>query len=578
MKVFGPLSFQMSYSRGADAPALLNLCIGRVLDRTAERYPNRTALVVCHSAVRFTWTELRAEVERLARGLMALGIKKGDRVGIWATNCTEWVLTQFATAKIGALLVNMNLRYRAHELDFALRQSECQTLILIRGFRDCDYIETLFSVAPEARNSRPGEFTSRHLPHLKQLIFVGGDAPESMLKWEDVLARGSEVSEAELREREAGLSPDDAINIQYTSGTTGTPKGATLSHRGVVNNGLLIGNSMRVTAEDSVCIPVPFYHCFGMVLGNMTCLVSGAAMVVPAEYFDPLQTLEAVEQERCTALYGVPTMFIAELEHPQFSRFDLSSLRTGIMAGSSCPIELMRRVVQEMHCTELTIAYGLTEASPVITQTSTTDSLEHRVTTVGRALPHTEIKIVDPNTGRIVPRGANGELCTRGYLVMNGYYGDPESTAEVIEADGWLHSGDLATMDEDGYVRITGRIKEMIIRGGENIYPREIEEFLHTCPQIADVQIIGIPDPKYGEELMAWVQLREGAELTPEDLRRFCKGRIADFKIPRHVRFVDSFPMTVTGKIQKFRMREMCIEEMTVSQSAAFSVATIAPA
>jgi fatty-acyl-CoA synthase len=556
---------KLSYSRGETTPDLLPLCIGQVLDRTAHLFPDRPALVVRHSNHRFTWTQLHAEVERLARALMALGVEKGDRVGIWATNCTEWVITQFATAKMGAVLVNINPRYRAHELQYALKQSECQTLIMIRGFRDCDYVDTLFSIAPESRNSRPGAFAAKELPHLSNVVFIGEGTPSSMLSWDGLMAMAEQTSVEQLRAREAGLAAHDPINIQYTSGTTGMPKGATLSHTGVVNNGLLIGHAMKVTAQDSICIPVPFYHCFGMVLGNMTCLVSGAAMVIPAAYFDPLDTLRAVKEERCTGLYGVPTMFIAELQHPEFKRFDLSSLRTGIMAGSSCPIELMRRVVDEMHCTELTIAYGLTEASPVITQTRTDDSLELRVTTVGRALPHTEVKIIDPQTGAAVARGVNGELCTRGYLVMNSYYNDPKSTATAIEPDGWLHTGDLATMDDNGYVRITGRIKDIIIRGGENVYPREIEEYLHTHPAIADVQVIGVPDPKYGEAVMAWIEVKRGAKLTEDDVKRFCKGQIADFKIPKYVRFVDSFPMTVSGKVQKFRMREISVAEMSAA-------------
>ena len=558
-----------SYSKGPDSTELLNICIGQALDRASERFPDGLALVMRHTGERFTWRQLRHEVEKLSRGLMGLGVEKGQRVGMWATNCTEWVLAQFATAKIGAILVNLNPRYRAHELEYALRQSECQTLLLISGFRDCDYVETLFSVAPESRTNPPGDFSSQRLPHLKNVVFCGEPAPSAMLSWKQLLAMGEQVSTEQLRAREATLSPRDAINIQYTSGTTGFPKGATLTHFNVVNNGMLIGDCMKLTEQDRVCIPVPFYHCFGMVLGNLNCVMHGSTMVIPADFFDPLETLRTVEAERCTALYGVPTMFIAELEHPQFRDFDLTSLRTGIMAGSSCPIELMRQVTDVMHCSELTIAYGLTEASPVITQTRTDDSLERRVTTVGRLLPHTEVKIVDVKTGRIVPRGSNGELCTRGYLVMQGYYNNPKATAETIDADGWLRTGDLATMDKDGYVRITGRIKEMIIRGGENIYPREIEEFLHTCPAIADVQVVGVPDAKFGEQVMAWIILRKGHELTPEAVKKFCKGEIADFKIPRLVRFVDSFPITISGKVQKFRMREMYVDELNVAVARA---------
>jgi len=557
----------LSYSRGESEPPLSPLCIGSMLDRTAAAFPDRPALVTRHSHDRLTWAELHCQVEKLARALMAIGIQKGDRVGIWATNRTEWVLTQFATAKIGAILVNLNIRYRAHELEYALRQSECQTLILIRGFHDCDYVESLFSIAPQLAEGHSGSLKARQLPHLSNVIFIGDSPPPSMLPWRHLLAMAPQTSPERLRQREASLSCHDAINIQYTSGTTGFPKGATLSHYNVVNNGVLISHTMKLTERDSICIPVPFYHCFGMVLANMSCLASGAAMVLPSESFDPLETLRTVQQERCTAIYGVPTMFIAEFNHPQFHEFDLISLRTGIMAGSACPMELMRRVVDEMHCTQLTTVYGLTESSPGMTQTRTGDSLQLRVSTVGRALPHTEIRIVNPKTGAVLPRGMIGEICTRGYLVMKGYYNDPKSTAETIEPDGWLHSGDLGVMSDDGYIRMTGRIKEMIIRGGENIYPREIEEFLHTCPGIADVQVIGIPDDKYGEEVMAWVKLKRGAALAEQDVKNFCKGQIANFKIPRYVRFVDSFPMTGSGKIQKFRMREISLAEFSADKT-----------
>jgi fatty-acyl-CoA synthase len=553
---------QRSYLHGAGGPALLGLCVGEVLDHTASAYPDQPALIVRHQNRRYTYREFRGEVELAARGLLHLGVQKGDRVGVWATNWAEWVITQFATAKIGAILVNINPAYRAYELEYALRQSECQTLLLIQGFRDCDYVSTLGAICPELETSRAGDLSSQKLPCLKNLIFIGDGAPRGMFHWTDLAEFGQRVPEQDLRAREAVLDFDDAVNIQYTSGTTGFPKGALLSHHNIVNNGLLIGGSMKITARDKICIPVPFYHCFGMVLGNMTAVVAGAAMVIPAPYFDALATLEAVEGERCTALHGVPTMFIAELEHPEFSRFDLRSLRTGIMAGSPCPIEVMRRVVEQMHCGEMTIAYGLTETSPVVTQTTTEDPIELRVATVGKPLPHTEIKIADTQTGRPVPIGVIGELCARGYMVMKGYYKNPDATHCILDPDGWLHSGDLAVMDKNSYCRITSRVKDMIIRGGENIYPREIEEFLYTCPGIGDVQVVGVPDRKYGEEVVAWVKLKEGRELSEQDIKDFCRGKISNFKIPRYVRFVDSFPMTVTGKIQKFKMREVSISEL----------------
>ncbi len=551
-----------SYSRGPDNPPLLNLCIGEMLDQVAARYPSSPALILRQEALRFTWSQFHAEVERTARGLMALGFARGDRVGIWATNVSQWVLMQFATAKTGIVLVNLNLRFRAHELGFVLKQSGCKGLVMERAFRDCDYVDTLRQLAPELDSSIPGQLQAEHLPDLRQVVYIGSNPPPGMLSWSEMLAQGERVPAAELRAREAGLGPHDTINIQYTSGTTGTPKGAELSHYNVVNNGRFIGDSMKLSERDLVCIPVPFYHCFGMVLGNMACLTHGSAMVIPANYFDPLATMQAVHEERCTAVYGVPTMFIAELSHPRFAEFDFTSLRTGIMAGSLCPIDLMRRVIREMHCSELTICYGLTEASPVITQTTTDDTLERKTTTVGRALPHTEVKIIDPQTGREVPLGENGELCTRGYLVMNRYHNDPGSTAETIEPDGWLHSGDLASMDEHGYVSITGRLKEMIIRGGENIYPCEIEEFLYSYPGIRDVQVIGIPSEKYGEDVMAWIIPHDGVTLEAEAIQAFCRAQIAGFKVPKFVKFVDSFPYTASGKVQKFIMRRMAIEEM----------------
>ena len=563
---------ERSYARGTGDSPLLGRTIGQALDTAASFYPDQDALVVHHQNLRFSYRQFLEQVELVARGLLRLSIQKGDRLAIWATNCAEWLFTQFAAAKIGAIVVNINPANRAFELEYVLRQSEAGTLLLIRGFRDADYVSLVNGLCPELISRKPGEACSASLPHLKNLIFVGEGCPTSMLCWNDLREMGRSISEADLRQREASLSFDDPINIQYTSGTTGFPKGATLSHHNIVNNGLLVARSMKFTNHDRLCIPVPFYHCFGMVLGTMACVVSGATIVLPAPFFDPLATLEAVQAEHCTALHGVPTMFIAELDHPEFSRFNLGTLRTGIMAGSPCPIEVMRRVVQLMNLREMTIAYGLTEASPVITQTTVDDPLELRVTTVGRPLPHTEVKIVDVLTGEIVPRGTPGELCTRGYMVMKGYYKNPEATEKAIDRDGWLHSGDLATMDVNDYCRITGRAKDVIIRGGENIYPREIEEFLHTCRGISDVQVIGVPDGKYGEQVVAWVKLEPGARLTPEDICEFCKGKIAAYKIPKHVKIVDSFPMTVTGKIQKFKMREMTTKEL--GQEAAARIET----
>jgi len=564
----------LSYSQGVGTAPLVGLTVGELLDRTAARYPERPALIVRHQNQRYTYHEFRREVERAARGLLRLGIQKGARVGIWCTNYAEWLMTQFAAAKIGAILVNLNPAYGTVEFEHALQQSGCSTLLLTRGFRTSDYLSILFEICPEAAHSEPGALQSAKLPHLRNLIFIGDSpAPSSMTPWNDLLQMGESVPTDALPARAATLEFDDPINIQYTSGTTGSPKGALLSHHNIVNNGLLIGQGMRFTCQDKLCIPVPFYHCFGMVLGNMVCVAHGAAMVIPAEYFDPLATLEAIAEERCTAVHGVPTMFIAELEHPRFAEFDLTSLRTGIMAGSPCPIDVMRRVVREMHCSELTIVYGLTETSPGITQTIPDDPLDLRVTTVGKPMAHTEIKIVDTRTGRIVPRGTPGELCARGYAVMKGYYKNPEATRQTIDADGWLHSGDLATMNQNDYCKITGRSKDLIIRGGQSIYPRDIEEFLYTHPAISEVQVIGIPDRKYGEQVMAWVKLKPGATASAEAIREFCQGRIAHFEVPRYVKFVDSFPTTINGKTQKYKMREISIQEMGLEEAALIATA-----
>ena len=559
---------QSSYVCGASTSTLIGRCIGQVLDDTADHFPERDALVVKHENRRFTYRQLKTEIELAARGFLSLGVKKGDRIGIWSTNSSEWVITQFATAKIGVILVNINPLNRAFELKHALRQSECQTLLMIDGFRDANYVSILREICPEMGSSAPGSLQSENLPDLRTIVFVGETVTPEMFSWEDLLRRGQTTSLDELRQRESELEFDDPINIQYTSGTTGLPKGAMLSHHNIVNNAQFIAAALRLSPQDRLCIPVPFYHCFGMVLGNMACVVSGATMVVPAAYFDPEATLRAIHEEKCTALHGVPTMFIAELSCPNFKDFDLSSLRTGIMSGSPCPIEVMRRVVKEMNCQELTIAYGQTEASPVITQTTTADPIEVRVTTVGKAMPHTEVKIIDPLTGKIVPRGTAGELCTRGYLVMKGYYRNPEATRKAIDDDGWLRTGDLAVLDDRGYFKIVGRSKDMVIRGGENIYPREIEEFLFSCPRILDVQIVGVPDLKYGEAVAAWVKLKPGEALTLEDLKQFCKGKIAEYKIPRYLKVTSDFPMTVSGKIQKFKMREISIQEFGLQQAA----------
>ncbi len=584
METATPNARKLSYSCGAATVPLLGKCIGEGLDDTAAAHPDNDALVVRHQRKRYSYSELRDEVERAARGLLALGIQRGDRVGIWATNCAEWVVTQFAAAKVGAILVNINPANRSVELEYALHQSQCQTLVLIQGFRDNDYVQVVREVCPESESSGFGELRSARLPELRRIIFIGTNSPDpaeqppvevptGMLDWNEVLGMGDDIPIEQLREREASLDFDDPANIQYTSGTTGLPRGVTLTHHNIVNNAMLVADAMRFTPRDRLCIPVPFYHCFGTVMSNVACVVTGATMVVPAPYFDAEATLQAVAEERCTALHGVPTMFIAELEHPEFSKFDLSSLRTGIMAGSPCPIEIMKRVVTQMHCGEMTIAYGLTEASPVITQTTTDDPIELRVTTIGKVLPHTEVKIVNPLDGKTVAVGEPGELCTRGYHVMKGYYNNHSATKAVIDAAGWLHTGDLAVMDVSGYFKITGRAKDVILRGGENISPREIEEFLYTCPGISAAQVIGVPDRKYGEQVAAWIKLERGATLTGDDVRQFCEGKIARFKIPRYIKFVEEFPLTVTGKMQKFRMREMAIKELGLEDEAKIETA-----
>ncbi|SDJ63817.1 AMP-binding protein [Billgrantia gudaonensis] len=552
-----------SYVSGISDTPLKGQTIGDCFDETVARFPNGDALLSLHQGLRYTWRELRDAVDTAARSLIALGVKKGDRVGIWSPNCAEWTITQFATAKIGAILVNINPSYRTHELEYALRQSGTSTLILQGAFKSSDYVATLAELAPELRDGAPSTFSSAKLPELERVICLDGDrALTGMFSWESMLAHADEVSAEHLAEVQATLQFDEPINIQYTSGTTGAPKGATLSHHNILNNGFFVARTMGFTEKDRLVIPVPLYHCFGMVMGNLGCVTHGATMIYPGDGFEPEATLRAVSEEKATALYGVPTMFIAELEHPDFSRFDLSHLRTGIMAGSICPIEVMRQVIDKMHMEDVTICYGMTETSPVSFQTQTDAPLEKRVTTVGTIHPHLEVKLVSPETGAVVPRGETGELCTRGYSVMLGYWNNQEATNKAIDEARWMHTGDLATMDDEGYVAIVGRIKDMIIRGGENIYPREIEDFLYTHPAISDVQVIGVPDEKYGEEVMAWVKLSDGQQLTADELKEFCKGQIAHYKIPRYVKFVDEFPMTVTGKIQKFKMREEATHEL----------------
>jgi fatty-acyl-CoA synthase len=542
-----------SYVSGASAAPLLGETIGANLRRTVDRFPDREALVVVHQKYRATYRQLWEETSVVARALMVRGVKKGDRVGIWAPNRYEWVVTQYAAARVGAILVNVNPAYRTHELEHVLKQSGVSLLVLARSFRGADYV----AMVKEVR---------LRCPELKQTLVIDDD-------WGGLPDDAKRLSEDELNRHEATLQFDEPINIQYTSGTTGFPKGATLSHHNILNNGYFVARLCRYTEADRVCLPVPLYHCFGMVMGNLGATTHGATMVFPSESFDPGAVLRTVQQERCTSLYGVPTMFIAELDHPEFGSFDLSSLRTGIMAGSPCPVEVMKRVQKDMHMPEVTICYGMTETSPVSTQSKTDDPLEKRVGTVGQVHPHVEIKIVDPTTGRIVPRGAPGELCTRGYSVMLGYWNDPHATRGAIDDGRWMRTGDLATMDEQGYVNIVGRIKDMVLRGGENIFPREVEEFLYTMPGVSDVQVIGVPDAKYGEELMAWVKLRPGASLTGEQIRGFCRGKIATYKIPRYYKFVDGFPMTVTGKIQKYKMREAAIEELGLQKAASIKTA-----
>ena len=547
--------------KGAAEPPLIEETIGRLLRRTVEAYPEREALVSRHQGIRWSYREYSEQIDRLAAGLLALGIAPGDRVGIWSPNRAEWCLTQFATARIGAILVCINPAYRVFELEYALNKSGCKAIVTAERFKSSDYLGMLQRLAPELADCEPGRLLSERLPELSLVIRMGSEKTPGMLNFPDVLEQGGAAERERMDEIEARLSPHDVINIQFTSGTTGNPKGAALSHFNILNNANQVAHGMRFSERDRLCIPVPMYHCFGMVLGKLACLTRGACAVFPSDAFEPGAVLEAVEAEKCTALHGVPTMFIAELEYPEFDRFDLSSLRTGIMAGAPCPVEVMRKVISRMHMAEVLIAYGQTECSPVNHMTLADDPIEKRVESVGRAGSHLEVKLVDEQ-GRIVPVGERGDICTRGYAVMRGYWDDPERTAETVDEEGWLHSGDLGIMDKDGYVQVVGRLKDMIIRGGENIYPREIEEFLFTHPKIQDAKVIGVPDEKFGEEVCAWVQLKEGEHMSEDEIRAYCKDHIAYFKVPRYVKLVREFPMTVTGKVQKFKMREIMEKEI----------------
>ncbi len=544
-----------SYVCGISDTPLLGETIGRSLDKARERWGDREALVSPSHNVRWTWVEFAERVDALAAGFLALGLQRGERIGIWSLNRPEWTLTQFAAAKAGLILVTINPSYRLSELEFALSKVGCAAIVTATAFKTSNYMEMLTTLVPELASAQTGRLRAARLPHLRAVIQVGGPAFPGTIPFEEVARMGGARHREDIARLGKELQFDDPVNIQFTSGTTGSPKGVTLTHHNILNNGYFTGRAMRLTEQDRICIPVPLYHCFGMVMGNLASVTLGAAMVYPGEGFDPLATLQTIEQEKCTALYGVPTMFIAELDHPEFSRFNLKSLRTGIMAGAPCPIEVMKRVNQEMNMREVTIAYGMTETSPVSFQSAVDDPVERRVSTVGRIHPHVEVKIVDLE-GKIVPRGERGELCTRGYSVMLGYWEDPEKTAEVLDRNGWMHTGDLAVIDDEGYCNIVGRIKDMVIRGGENLYPREIEEFLYRHPKIQDVQIFGVADDRYGEELCAWIRVRAGESLTADEVRAFCQGQIAHNKIPRYVEFVEAFPMTVTGKIQKFLMRE----------------------
>ena len=553
---------QPSYTRGRQDQALLTQTIGQAFDATVARFADGEALVSRHQGLRYSWRQLAEQVEVHARALMALGVNTGDRVGIWSPNCAQWCILQLASAKVGAILVNINPAYRVGELEYVLRQSGCRWLVCADAFKTSDYHAMVQELAPELASATPGEMASERLPDLRGVVSLAANPPAGFLPWQALAERAGQTSVEAYAKRQQSLQFDQPVNIQYTSGTTGAPKGATLSHYNILNNGFMVGESLGLTARDRMVIPLPLYHCFGMVMANLGCITHGSTMIYPNDAFDAELTLRAVAEERASILYGVPTMFIAMLDHPARAQMDLSTLRSGIMAGATCPIEVMRRVIDQMHMAEVQIAYGMTETSPVSLQTGPDDGLELRVTTVGRTQPQLENKLVDAD-GCIVPRGEIGELCTRGYSVMLGYWDNPQATADAIDPAGWMHSGDLAVMDEHGYVRIVGRNKDMIIRGGENIYPRELEEFFYTHPAVADAQVIGIPCSRYGEEIVAWIKLHPGHSATVEELQGWCKARIAHFKVPRHIRFVDEYPMTVTGKVQKFRMREISVAEIS---------------
>jgi fatty-acyl-CoA synthase len=563
----------LSYVHGTGTVPLLGETIGASLDRIAAGFGDRDALISHHQNLRYTYSQLLDQVNRAACALLTLGVSRGDRVGIWSGNVAEWIVTQYAAAKVGAILVNINPAYRLRELEYALNQSKISVLVTARTFRRTDYVEMLTALAPELRTTRSEPLAAAKLPFLRHVVYLGTESTPGGTSWQELMSRGERLPLSALQAVENLLQFDDPVNIQYTSGTTGSPKGATLSHHNILNNGFFVGEALRYTADDRICVPVPFYHCFGCVMGNLAALTHASAVVIPAESFDAEATLHAIEAHRCTSIYGVPTMFIGMLGHPAVGSVRLESLRTGIMAGAPCPIEVMRQVMDRMHVPEVTICYGMTETSPVSFQSAVNDPIDARVSTVGRIHPHLECKIVSPDTEAVVSRGVEGELCTRGYAVMLGYWDNADATATAIDAAGWMHTGDLAVMRDDGYVNIRGRIKDMIIRGGENVYPREIEEFLYTHPKVSEVQVIGVPDVKYGEEICAWVRLSQGQDATENEIREFCRGQISTYKIPRYIRFSTEFPTTVTGKVQKYRMREISIAELGLSAAEAVRTA-----